>query len=370
MRLKDAHALLEAAARRSLERIRDDQRGAPADVSRALGVLAERLFDSQLSAKGLMRACQIRDNAFFLRFRQHCQQSPATYIADRRLETAAVLLTNSQLMASRIAELVGYGSLQTFSDAFVRWADLRPSAYRKQTQRLAPMVRAELLDAKNLRLACAGKLDAEVARRLIEHLQDLYGTEEVAGPRAAPTAISEAEQKSAEGYWHALEMLSVTEQRGMVRRLPLRSAALFHLLRQRSRLLGRQDRERGVQLAELALDSLYATGRHLPPKELLDLMAQGWAWLGNAQRLALDFAQAEKSFEIAAWHLPKPQADRSILAEFLELLASLRWYQRRLDEAVALQDRAVQLQRTIGDPDALAKALIVRSMIRGLKHAP
>lgn len=367
MRLRDAYALREAAARRSLERIRSDRRGALVDVGRALDWLAEHLFDSELTVKSLRRDCQLRDNSFSLRFRQHCRQPPAGYIRERRLETAEVLLVTSRLTASQIAEILGFSTLQVFSDTFERWAKIRPSAYRKLAQRMPSAVREELLNAETLRLVSVGKLDADVAHRLMAHLQDLYGSAATTTParQAVAAAIPQEEEDFAAGFWRQMKDLPFFQQRVLVLGFPLRSAALFHLLRRQSRLTGRQDRQRGIELAALAIASLYSAAGYLAPKRLLDLLVLGWSWLGNAQRLALDFAQAERSFRIAAWHLATPEADRAIMAEHLELLASLRWYQRKLDEAVVLQDRAVHLQRTIGDPDALAKALIVRGIIGG-----
>ncbi len=359
-----ALVLRQAAARESLQRIRGDQVGAPADVGRALEVIAERLFDAKLKVKSLKLACQIRDNSFSLRFHQHCGRPPVDYLAKRRIDTAAVLLESEPISVGQVAELTGFNSLQVFSDAFLRWMEARPLAYRQGVQRLVSVANLELLNPGTLRLACLGRLEPKPARRLIGHLQDLYATDEpVAGPDAAASEICDSEQQLATGHWRVLQDLPPGEQQNLVKSLPLRSAALFHLLLQQCRSEGRQDRKRGVQIAELALDALHATGRYLPPKKLLELKAKGWAWLGNAQRLNLDLKKAEASFATSAWHLPAPNTDRRILAEHCELLASLRWYQRRMDTAAELQDRAVALQRTIGDLVPLAKALIVRGIL-------
>ncbi len=76
------------------------------------------------------------------------------------------------------------------------------------------------------------------------------------------------------------------------------STVLFDLLRKVSRLEGRKKRQRGIELAKLALVSLERSDRVFGDR-IHDLRAHGWAWLGNAYRLALDFSEAAAAFEHA-----------------------------------------------------------------------
>ena len=74
----------------------------------------------------------MRDNTVPIQFHAAVGRPPRAYIEDRRLETAARLLADSELKVWRIGDLVGYGTVQVFSRAFKRWSSLRPSAYRRR----------------------------------------------------------------------------------------------------------------------------------------------------------------------------------------------------------------------------------------------
>ena len=94
-----------------------------------------------------------------------------------------------------------------------------------------------------------------------------------------------------------------------------------------------------------------------------NLKAQGWAWLGNARRLALDFPAAERAFQEAEWSLPAIGRGQFVVAEVLYYKAALRRFQRLFDEATSLADEATRLFRTDGGATDIARALLLRADI-------
>ncbi|MEM7353757.1 MAG: hypothetical protein AAF657_23360 [Acidobacteriota bacterium] len=131
-------------------------------------------------------------------------------------------------------------------------------------------------------------------------------------------------------------------------------------MRRKSREAGRKDRAHGLHLAELAILSLESCAEGLGD-QLPALEARGWAWLGNARRLALDFSGAEEALQVAV----SKNRPRNVLAEGEIYLyqASLRLYQRRFDEALGLIGRAVESFEGASERYLLAQALIVRANI-------
>ncbi len=94
--------------------------------------------------------------------------------------------------------------------------------------------------------------------------------------------------------WPRLSGLPYESQRLVVQQYVFTSPELFDLLREKSRQEGRRDRQRGIELAELALLSLDVSAAALGER-IHELRALGRAWLGNAKRLALDFPGAEEA---------------------------------------------------------------------------
>jgi tetratricopeptide (TPR) repeat protein len=95
-----------------------------------------------------------------------------------------------------------------------------------------------------------------------------------------------------------------------------------------------------------------------------ELVAQGWGWLANAQRLSLDFADAEKSLAIAGGYISATSKATLVGAEFYSITASLRFSQHRMPEALELQDVAVPIYRQLEDRQGLASGLLLRAVIK------
>ena len=76
-------------------------------------------------------------------------------------------------------------------------------------------------------------------------------------PGMKPRDLNEEQLTSqgADGVWKAMQRHSWQDQSSLVRDLRLTTSNLFHVLRKRSRMVGREDPRRGVQVADLALKS-------------------------------------------------------------------------------------------------------------------
>lgn len=139
---------------------------------------------------------------------------------------------------------------------------------------------------------------------------------------------------------------------------------LTQLLLQKSRERVHSDARQAVELAELAVEVV----DHLPaepyhPEWVGDLEARTWAVLGNARRVVGELTSAEAAFRRAFAFLEGESTGRpQVRAEMLDLLASLRREQGRLDEALALLDEMESLYRKVGDDHMVGKALLKRAI--------
>lgn len=367
-----AQAHLKAAGRETLLRVQQDYQRAPLKIKPLLAYLEAHLFDPDLNVNHLKRACGVRDNSMPMQFRKALGDSPRNYIAGCRFEIATKLLRDSDIPVWQIADLLGFSSLQAFSRAFAEWSGQRPTRFRKLHAAQASPV--ELSRTDTLRKALLGSLETHEAQNLMQCLHDIYSTQgseqEIAPLSKVTLTTTDEDLRQAEDFWQRIEDLAPEEQRSSVRAAKISSPALFHLLHRKSREIGRDNRPRSLEIAELALESLYAgeleilLGNRLDVLDLLNLKARAWAWLGQARRLALDFDGAEKAFSTAEAYLPTERQDRRVRAEILQYRAGLRWYQRRFDEAIDLQERAVSLFRLVGESHPLAESLILRSLIQ------
>ena len=368
-----AQAHLKAAARETLLRVQQDYQRAPLKLKPLLAYLEAHLFEPDLNVNQLKRACGVRDNSMPMQFRKALGDSPRNYIAGCRFEIATKLLRESDIPVWQIADLLGFSSLQAFSRAFAEWSGQRPTKFRKMHAAQASPV--ELSRTDTLRKALLGGLEAREAQNLLQCLHDIYATRpstegSVSSSSKAGPVVEPDELGWAEDLWTRIVEFPISEQRASIRAAKITSPALFYLLHAKSREIGRDNRPRSLQIAELALESLYAGELQilhegqLDVVQLLNLKARAWAWLGQARRLALDFPGAEKAFQTAEAYLPHEQQERLVRAEILQYRAGLRWYQRRFSEAIDLQERAVSLFRLVGESHPLAEALILRSLIQ------
>lgn len=338
---REAERLRSAAAEASLARIARDHACASGRIRPLLAHIAGHLFVPGLNVASLKRACGVRDNSISNRFHQEIGTPPASYITDRRLETASRLLRETGVEVWRMADLLGYSSLQVFSRAFTRWAGIRPTAYRRRAVRRDE--RPETVSARPMTPARSSTVPSRPP----------------AAPLAAslePEAITEIR---ATAVWEAVRDKPAEDQRRIVSQA--RSPSLFELLHRKSREEGRSDRKRGVALSELAVEAV-PRPRHGNDDEAAGLFARAWSWVANARSLALDFPAAEVAFDRSEAWLPEGR-EAARHAEFWYLKAGSRLRQHAIEPARVMIDRAVDFAHRAGETRPQAEILIRRGQL-------
>ncbi len=360
---KRIQALLAAAAKPVIEAIRRDRARAPQELKPLLSYVEEHLFEPGFSVRKMKAACGVRDNSVVTRFRREIGQRPTDYVKEPRLQVARRLLEHPLLKVWVIAELVGFSSPQLFTRNFSTRFKMSPRAYRRKLADAKPAAGDAEPDFSviELRQGLEGELEPDRGRALIRELQAHYP------PRREDAETSGAGGFDQEAVWERLRDLSPEDQLAVIRKqLAGAGRAVFEMLSEKSRKEGRRDRHRGVQLAELALESLDVCATALGD-ELPSLRTLGWARLGNARRLALDFMAAEEAFRESAleWSIPNAGREPGIEAEILFLKGAFRAIQHRFGEAMELVCRAIACLGSDRRPDLLAEALVLRASITG-----
>ncbi len=356
----------KAAAEATRVRIRRDRRRAPKVLKKVLTVVANRLFDPTLNATRAWIDAGVRDRALAMLFKAFTGVSLKRYIEARRIEVADVLMAITDLSLASISERVGYTYYATFTENYKRLKSKLPSEVERE--RLPPPL---IDDETSLRVG-RGLLDDDAFVRHVEDLLGIYRTAakhiHIGGcPDPEPLIIVDGasdDRLKAEGLWQTISNLPFAKQCQEVRRYLFCSTVLFDLLRRTSRLEGRKNRQRGIELAKLALASLERSDQVFGER-IHDLRALGWAWLANALRLALDLAAAAAAFQQSdrEWSKPRAKHDPSVLAHICNLKGSLWMIRREYIEAAQYLDRSCHLFRQSDQIRDEALALTQRATI-------
>ncbi len=158
---------------------------------------------------------------------------------------------------------------------------------------------------------------------------------------------SAADRLEAPELWKRLSRYPTTTRRALVcEAVEFQSWALCEFLCFESVRVAAENAEQAVELARLAVE----LAEHMPGENpwLLRLRGFAWAHLANAWRVAGDHQKAEEAMAKGEKLWLSGRADPSELlseAWLLGMKASLRMVQRKLPEALALLDRAVELDR-------------------------
>lgn len=116
-----------------------------------------------------------------------------------------------------------------------------------------------------------------------------------------------------------------------------------------------------AQLARLAAEACPVTAAG-SPERLADVKVQAWGHLGNSFRVCGKLPEAEDALSTAQRYRRQGTGDPPLHARMLEQLASLRIFQRRFAEAMALADEAGRIYRDIEDPNKLAGSLLHKAI--------
>ncbi len=369
---------LKSAACSTVNRIRRDGDKAPEGAGHVFTYLEGKLFSQSLDVNQLSRVCGKHPNSIAAVFRQTAGITPHRYIAARRLETAAaLLLRHGELENWMIAELIGYSNGSVFCRNFRNWAGMTARTFHERAQRLfagaglGPC--CQVGDMEELCKAIASGLDSPEATAAVERLKSRNSLIERS---RVPSAVGEYYRSikvdfseemlgiiKCEELWAILQEKPWAMQRQIVREYCFcGDTSFFHYLRERSAPEGRGNRKYGVHLAELALESLRATEQCIG-EELPNLTCRGWAWLGNARRLAFDFPGAEEAFSIAEAYLIHLENEAPLAAEVYDLKSAFRRWQRRFAEALALNKKALAVFRSRGTTKQILWALLEKANI-------
>ncbi len=355
--------LFLSTAEPALERVKADRETAPPRLRPLLEHIEKHVFDADFSVVAMKQACGIGDNSIGSVFKAHFGEGPREYVEDCRLVVASEALVSTPLAPWQIAELLGYSSISTFSTAFSRWAGVNATQFRnsaRKTRAAAVQPLHEEMHGSYLRQVRDGTLSPSEARALLNRLEELYPSspEEPVQPVRVVIDVGRMEKVVAQCIWEAIAQEPRSVQRVTVRGFPM--LALFDELLERCREVGRSDRQRGVEVAKLALEVLRGCeathGKPLPGRKAL-----GWARVGNAHRLALELSEAESAFLRAHAALGHLETSAPLIeAEVWHLKAALRLVQRRFTEALELEKRAIAEFRSYG----AERALLVRGWLQ------
>ncbi len=355
--------LRDQAARPTLLRIQADIERANPRLKPLLRTVKKRLFDKSFNVCALWREHGIRDRNAAAIF-QELDTSPSAYILRARMETAESLLQQTALQKWCISQLVGYTDERTFRKTFQKWKGCSPARFRRRKghRRLVrPGFEQELADAVAGRL-CPQRGD-QVLERLDAALIQVRSLYAPSFDSLEPMLLDaeKMERVQAESLvFPRLAGLSFEDQRRLIQRSrPFSTPALFDVLHRSSREEGRKDHQRGIELSQLALDSVEANAETLGPR-YHDLRPQARAWLGNAYRLALDFLAADQAIEEGVETLPA-SINPFVTGIVYLCKGTLRTFQRRHDEAVELFDVALPAFEEAGSESWQIKTLIQRA---------
>jgi tetratricopeptide (TPR) repeat protein len=143
----------------------------------------------------------------------------------------------------------------------------------------------------------------------------------------------------------------------------LQAWGLCQLLLKKSLEAGFKDPTTAVNLANLAVKISCRLGDVYHPEWVHDLRARALAHLGNSRRVLGELRSADDAFRFAESFLEQGTGDPRLHAEILNLLSSLRWSQRNLDEALKLSDAALSLYRASADARGVGTCLVKKANI-------
>lgn len=245
---------LARAAIAGLSRLRADQQHVSPDLAVALETLAERAFDRSLQLSELPHACGRTVTWVWRHFESELGCTPKRYLDHLRLETASWLLAEPEPPVYRVCEWVGYKSVAVFIAAFGAWAGETPDAFRQ----------------RRLQEKAAPAQDPAVAREPTLTAEE-HALEDLASELLASELLG----------------LPLEAQLGLLLegRYTVDPELLIETTTEESRAACAEDPRLGLELAQLALDTLQDFANHLGATEHGELQAEALACLRHAAHL-------------------------------------------------------------------------------------
>ncbi|HEV3075874.1 MAG TPA: hypothetical protein VHB47_15740, partial [Thermoanaerobaculia bacterium] len=149
------------------------------------------------------------------------------------------------------------------------------------------------------------------------------------------------------------------------------SLALCDLLLDESCDAGSHDSSAAIALAELGiLVADHLDTRYYGSAVVHDMKSRAWAYLGNARRLASDFAGAEQALRFAESLAEDGSADPLEEARLLDLKALLLGDQGWFEEAAEMLDTVVEIYEDVKDLHRKGRTLISKGVYLGCSGGP
>jgi len=149
------------------------------------------------------------------------------------------------------------------------------------------------------------------------------------------------------------------------------SLALCDLLLDESCDAGSHDSSAAIALAELGiLVADHLDTRYYGSAVVHDMKSRAWAYLGNARRLASDFAGAEQALRFAESLAEDGSADPLEEARLLDLKALLLGDQGWFEEAAEMLDTVVEIYEDVKDLHRKGRTLISKGVYLGCSGRP
>ncbi len=369
MRRYSDREVLRIAAAETLRVIRRDRRQAPQSLKKLFAVIARDLFKPEMKAQYAWKKAGIKNHSLGTVFKELTGVSLKRYINRARIEVARVLICTTDLQLATISMMLGYDYHPTFAKNFKQLNDGKLPSKLPRLGTDGPTI-----DDVKWMMFGRGELEDDEAEDCLRSGHQLYPKPAARLQRPAPTSrgpliVVEGERQcrlTAGGLWLEIRDLPFEEQKREVRGYLFCTEALFDLLRKKSRQRGRKNRQQGIELAKLALVSLEQSDEVFEDR-IHDLRALGWAWLGNAYVLAMDFSTADMAFGRfdQEWSRPRTKRDQGVLAMACRFEGILRMFQRNYLESGALLDRSFELFQILGNDREQAQTLLQRASLHG-----
>jgi len=367
------------AAEPTLERIRRDRERLSPRAAPLVAFIEEHLFEPDLDLRLRKRVDALADDVGRELY-QVLGTSPREYARQRRLDVAERLFRGTRWKVWEVSAATGWKSPKQLAKQFKRRTGLSPSQVWPEPaagESEAPRGQASEQSVRLEVQAVYGAVEPPGMVALVQRIRALYPAPPRQMPPSRPavklsTSGHRREEETAARTWAAVrDMPAEQMRRALCQRLRFGSPALFRLLGEKGREIGRRDRKRGVALVELGVEVLEANADAFG-ESVHDLLTVGWSWTANQRRLQLDWPGCEEAFGFARaeWETPRAWRDPLAEAEFRFWEGTIRLYQRRFDEAVEALSQSIELSRNNKDIKLLVQALVQRVELARLVDNP
>jgi tetratricopeptide (TPR) repeat protein len=223
------------------------------------------------------------------------------------------------------------------------------------------------------RLLSGGMTYEELQQRVVPHLLELCPVcreihreirrmQEEVGHWNEEVVVTEGLE--AADLWARLGDLPYEEQvKRVTEDVEFQSWGLCQLVLKKSLEAGFEDPAAAVNHSNLAVEISLRLGEVYHPEWVQDIRARSLAFLGNARRVLGELRSADDAFRLAESLREQGTGDSRLHAEIADLESSLRWAQRRLDEALTLSETAISLYRASMDARGVGSALVKKANI-------